>query len=238
MLKTLRWDVDSGLTKHTVVWPLYLWPISLFACAAAHTGGHPLLQRLLLLQCAAWSRIVQQSSGMAVIALRAGLVCALSVVLSSLLCLPPPHHSLPTSPPPFRDGASLCGRLSVCVCSNHSHWLCNTTMAWIHPFSFLMQSLHQKERQRLCLSASVRVHVRVRVCCRSKSPLPCFCCMYYAIYFRSLIRSASWQSTMWEWRQRERGRAKERDRYVIYRRCGRLRQRRVNISVMRSEGPI
>lgn len=182
--------------------------------AAVHTAGRPLLQRLLLLQCAVWSGIVQQSSGMAVTALRAGLVCA----------------SIQR-----RSRAGLCGRLSVCVCSNHSHWLCNATMAWIHPFSFLMQSLHQKERQRLCVSVRV---CRALVCCRSKSPLPCFCCMYYAMYFRSLIRSGPWQTTMREWRQRERGREKERDQYVIYRRCGRLRQSRVNISVMRREGPI
>lgn len=139
-----------------------------------------LLQRLSLLQCAAWSGIVQRSSGMAVTAPRAGLVCALSAST--------PHGPLPTTPPPFREGASLCGRLSVCVCSNHSHWLCDATMAWIHPFSFLMQSLHQKERQRLCVSVRA---CRALVCCRSKSPLPCFCCMYYAMYFRSLIRSGS-----------------------------------------------
>lgn len=60
-------------------------------------------------------------------------------------------------------------RLSVSGLITHA----GSTMTWIHPFSFLMQSLHQHERERGCCS---------------KSPLPRFCCTYYAICFRSLIR--------------------------------------------------
>lgn len=58
-----------------------------------------------------------------------------------------------------------------CVWSNHSRWLHHD----LNPSLLLSYAIPSSARER------------ERGCC-SKSPLPCFCCTYYAICFRSLIR--------------------------------------------------
>lgn len=146
--------------------PLYLLPISLFARvldggALLYTpvATHPLLQRLLLLQSAVWSRIVQQSSGMALTALRAGLVCALSVVLSCLPCLPPRPH-LPLGL--HSETERVCAAALVCVSALITH-TGSATPPW--PESIPSPSLCNpfiRRRDGDCVS--VRVSVRACLC--------------------------------------------------------------------------
>lgn len=107
--------------------------------------------------------------------------------------LPPapcPHPTAPCRQPPrlHSEMQRVCAAALVCVSALITH-TGSATPPW--PESLSSTSLCNpfiRRRDRDCVSVRA---CYAPLCCRSKSPLPCFCCVYYAMYFRSLIRSAS-----------------------------------------------
>lgn len=111
------------------------------------------------------------------------------------LCVSYPLPSVP----PLQTEREL--KLPECVWSNHSRWLPEPPWPESIPSPFLCNPF-------------IRGREGKRGFC-SKSPLPRFCCMYYAMCFRSLIRMLAGRERA-EW---ECARERETDQYVIYQWC-------------------